>query len=405
MLHAVGVPLDELGLSRAGSGSHGIRPVDLAPALRELGRLPRHPGAVLVRVRVQRGVRADRAAVGRQRRRPVRPARRDPGAAGVPAAGAVRTVPHRRARDHRRPGRRPRRPPARCATTPRSPAACSRRSAPTATCTPTSRPGAAGSTPLGERAPASTRPPTPGSSTPCAAAARPSSPRAAPRPTPGVIDAGSEPLADAEASRIHRAALDGTAHRGRGRRLPAQHALPARRDGERRRPRDAAAPRRDPQPPPADLRRVRAGHRSRPSGRRRVHRTADADPARLRHEPDVPARALHGRRDDLLAGDRAARRLLSVGLRGAPWWFLDTPAAILRYRQAITDSAGFTKTSGFIDDTRAFCSIPARHDMSRRVDASFLSSLVVSHQLTEEDAFTIAGRLVSDIPRATFRLG
>ncbi|AAT89493.1 glucuronate isomerase [Leifsonia xyli subsp. xyli str. CTCB07] len=66
---------------------------------------------------------------------------------------------------------------------------------------------------------------------------------------------------------------------------------------------------------------------------------------------------------------------------GAPWWFLDTPAAILRYRRAITDSAGVAKTSGFIDDTRAFCSIPTRHDMSRRVDAAFLASLVVSHQL------------------------
>ncbi|HEV7183712.1 MAG: glucuronate isomerase [Actinomycetales bacterium] len=90
---------------------------------------------------------------------------------------------------------------------------------------------------------------------------------------------------------------------------------------------------------------------------------------------------------------------------GAPWWFLDTPAAILRYRQAITDSAGFTKTSGFIDDTRAFCSIPARHDMSRRVDSSYLASLVTTHQLGEEDAFAVAARLVSDIPRATFRLG
>jgi glucuronate isomerase len=89
---------------------------------------------------------------------------------------------------------------------------------------------------------------------------------------------------------------------------------------------------------------------------------------------------------------------------GAPWWFLDTPAAILRYRQAVTDSAGFTKTSGFIDDTRAFCSIPARHDMSRRVDAAYLSSLVATHQLSEEDAFALAQRLVSDIPRATFRL-
>ncbi len=90
---------------------------------------------------------------------------------------------------------------------------------------------------------------------------------------------------------------------------------------------------------------------------------------------------------------------------GAPWWFLDTPAAISRYRQAVTDSAGFAKTSGFIDDTRAFCSIPARHDMSRRCDAAFLAELVVSGQLSESEAHTIAVDLVDTIPRTTFRLG
>jgi glucuronate isomerase len=89
---------------------------------------------------------------------------------------------------------------------------------------------------------------------------------------------------------------------------------------------------------------------------------------------------------------------------GAPWWFLDTPDAILRYRRAVTDSVGFEKTSGFIDDTRAFCSIPARHDMSRRVDASYLASLVAEHRLAEDDAHRVARRLVDDIPRATFRL-
>lgn len=89
---------------------------------------------------------------------------------------------------------------------------------------------------------------------------------------------------------------------------------------------------------------------------------------------------------------------------GAPWWFLDTPSAIARYRSAITDSAGFRKTSGFIDDTRAFCSIPARHDMSRRSDAAFLAGLVATHQLSEDDALTIARDLVSTIPIETFRL-
>ena len=61
---------------------------------------------------------------------------------------------------------------------------------------------------------------------------------------------------------------------------------------------------------------------------------------------------------------------------GAPWWFIDAPEAIRRYRSAVTESAGFGKTSGFIDDTRAFCSIPARHDMSRRLDAGFVAQLV-----------------------------
>jgi len=89
---------------------------------------------------------------------------------------------------------------------------------------------------------------------------------------------------------------------------------------------------------------------------------------------------------------------------GAPWWFIDTPAAIGRFRAAATDSAGFYKTSGFIDDTRAFCSIPARHDMSRRADAAFLANLVVTHQISEADALTVARDLVHKIPVETFRL-
>lgn len=89
---------------------------------------------------------------------------------------------------------------------------------------------------------------------------------------------------------------------------------------------------------------------------------------------------------------------------GAPWWFLDSPAGIARYRSAITDSAGFSKTSGFIDDTRAFCSIPARHEMSRRCDAAFLASLVASHQVSEDDAAQLARDLVGRIPINTFRL-
>lgn len=89
---------------------------------------------------------------------------------------------------------------------------------------------------------------------------------------------------------------------------------------------------------------------------------------------------------------------------GAPWWFLDTPEAIARFRRAVTDSAGFHKTAGFVDDTRALYSVHTRHDMARRLDAGHLARLVVSHQLTEDEAVEIATALVDDIPRTAFRL-
>lgn len=89
---------------------------------------------------------------------------------------------------------------------------------------------------------------------------------------------------------------------------------------------------------------------------------------------------------------------------GAPWWFLDAPEAIRRYRAAITESAGFTKTSGFIDDTRAFCSIPARHDMSRRLDAGYLAQLVTEHRLMMDEAVDTLHHLVVENPRRAFKL-
>ncbi len=89
---------------------------------------------------------------------------------------------------------------------------------------------------------------------------------------------------------------------------------------------------------------------------------------------------------------------------GAPWWFLDAPDAIRRYRSAITESAGFAKTSGFVDDTRAFCSIPARHDLSRRIDAGFVAGLVAEHRLDEDEAYEVLHDLVVTNPRKAFRL-
>ncbi|HEU5486400.1 MAG TPA: glucuronate isomerase [Microlunatus sp.] len=89
---------------------------------------------------------------------------------------------------------------------------------------------------------------------------------------------------------------------------------------------------------------------------------------------------------------------------GAPWWFLDAPEAILRYRAAVTETVGFAKTSGFIDDTRAFCSIPARHDMSRRLDAAFVAGLVAQHRLDEDEAYDVMHELVDTNPRRAFKL-
>jgi glucuronate isomerase len=89
---------------------------------------------------------------------------------------------------------------------------------------------------------------------------------------------------------------------------------------------------------------------------------------------------------------------------GAPWWFLDAPDAIRRFRRAVTETAGFSRTSGFVDDTRAFCSIPARHDMARRLDCGYLAELVAEHRLDEDEATETAIDLVTVNPRKAFKL-
>ena len=87
---------------------------------------------------------------------------------------------------------------------------------------------------------------------------------------------------------------------------------------------------------------------------------------------------------------------------GAPWWFLDSPDGMRRFREAVTETAGFYNTTGFVDDTRAFCSIPARHDLARRVDASYLARLVAEHHLREDEAADVLIDLTSRIPRASY---
>jgi glucuronate isomerase len=90
---------------------------------------------------------------------------------------------------------------------------------------------------------------------------------------------------------------------------------------------------------------------------------------------------------------------------GPPWWFLDSVEGMLRYRRTVTETAGFANTTGFIDDTRAFLSIPARHDVARRVDCRFLAELVLDHRLEIDEAHEIAVDLADGRSRHVFGLG
>jgi glucuronate isomerase len=89
---------------------------------------------------------------------------------------------------------------------------------------------------------------------------------------------------------------------------------------------------------------------------------------------------------------------------GPPWWFLDSVEGMLRFRRTVIETAGFANTTGFIDDTRAFLSIPARHDVARRVDCRFLSELVVDHRLELDEAHEIVTDLAADRSRRVFNL-
>jgi glucuronate isomerase len=99
-----------------------------------------------------------------------------------------------------------------------------------------------------------------------------------------------------------------------------------------------------------------------------------------------------------LAGHYPAVRL------GPPWWFHDSIEGMKRFREGVSETAGVWNTVGFNDDTRAFCSIPARHDLSRRVDANWLGGLVARHVVDMEDARLIARSLACDLARSAYRL-
>lgn len=99
-----------------------------------------------------------------------------------------------------------------------------------------------------------------------------------------------------------------------------------------------------------------------------------------------------------LAGHYPALRL------GPPWWFFDSPEGMRRFREAATETAGFFNTVGFNDDTRAFPSIPARHDVARRSDCAFLARLVAEHRLDEDEALETARLLAYELPKRAYKL-
>jgi len=87
---------------------------------------------------------------------------------------------------------------------------------------------------------------------------------------------------------------------------------------------------------------------------------------------------------------------------GAPWWFLDSPNGLRRFREAVTETAGFYNTTGFVDDTRAFCSIPGRHNLARRIDAGYLAGLVAQHLLSLDEAIETAVDLAYRLPKDSY---
>ncbi len=89
---------------------------------------------------------------------------------------------------------------------------------------------------------------------------------------------------------------------------------------------------------------------------------------------------------------------------GPAWWFHDSPEGMLRFRQQVTETAGFYNTVGFNDDTRAFLSIPARHDVARRMDCRFLAQLVAEHRLSQSEATTIAEQLTYHLAKKAYKL-
>jgi len=89
---------------------------------------------------------------------------------------------------------------------------------------------------------------------------------------------------------------------------------------------------------------------------------------------------------------------------GPAWWFHDSPEGMRRFRSMTTETAGFYNTVGFNDDTRAFLSIPARHDVARRIDCGFLAQMVAEHRIEDWEAAELARDLAYNLAKSAYRL-
>jgi glucuronate isomerase len=89
---------------------------------------------------------------------------------------------------------------------------------------------------------------------------------------------------------------------------------------------------------------------------------------------------------------------------GPPWWFLDSLNGMARWRDAVTETAGYYNTVGFIDDTRAFCSVPVRHDVARRFDAGYLAKEVMRHRISKSEALELAVDVAYNLSKDFFNL-
>ena len=161
---------------------------------------------------------------------------------------------------------------------------------------------------------------------------------------------------------------------------------------------------------------VRNHSRRRNGAFRARQRLRHSDTDRLRHSPQATVECGGGRgrfdhhrlyagRDIAFSRELAPLAGVYPALKlGPPWWFHDSAEGMRRFRETVTETAGFYNTVGFNDDTRAFCSIPARHDVARRVDCAYLATLVATGRLAEDEAAQVAYDLTYRLAKQAYRL-